>query len=193
LWDWNDGGDDVPMLNTWAPALPLGGHARGGTEGMLVLLVRGRLLRRYPNSVIYAWRAAGRRLVDPPGPNDLRAPVFGGSFSPDVTFVGFDLAFDEITQGDGWFFVIQEQPTEPRFGFDEVPPEFPAVPPSWSDATWSETGTTPGRHLTLAGNPLAGSTRSGATFGQDAAHAAAVLLQKPMRVALHGSQLAHLR
>jgi hypothetical protein len=89
--------------------------------------------------------------------------------------------------------VIQEQPTEPRFGFDEFPPAILAVPPSWSDATWTDVDVTPGRHLTLAGNPLAGSTRNGATFALDAAHLAAVLLQKPMRVALHGSQLSHLR
>ena len=89
--------------------------------------------------------------------------------------------------------MIQQQPTEPRFGFDEVPPEFPAVPPSWSDATWTDAATLPGRHLTLAGHPLTGVVRSGATFGRDAAHLAAVLLQKPMRVALHGSQLAMLK
>jgi hypothetical protein len=158
-----------------------------------VLLIRGRLLRRYPNSVVYAWRAQGRRLKDPPADADLRPPAFSGKFPPDITFVGFDLTFEEITQGDGWFFIIQEQPTEPRFGFDEVPSETPAVPPSWSDATWKDTATEPGGHLTLAANPLAGVVRNGATFGRDSAHLAAVLLQKPMRVALHGSQLAHLR
>jgi hypothetical protein len=192
FWDWLDGGDDVPAMHTWQSGV-LGSHARGGEAGLLVLLVRGKLLRRYPNSVIHAWRAAGRKLKDPPAESDLRAPVFGGFFTPDVTFVGFDLTFEEITQGDGWFFVIQEQPTEPRFGFDEVPSATPAVPASWSDATWSDADVPPGRHLTLAGNPLAGATRSGATFGSNAAHLAAVLLQKPMRVALHGSQLAHLR
>jgi hypothetical protein len=40
---------------------------------------------------------------------------------------------------------------------------------------------------------MAGTTRNGATFALDAAHLAAILLQKPMRVALHGSQLAQLR
>jgi hypothetical protein len=193
FWDWIVDGDDVPAIHTWNPGIPLGGHARGGAGGLLVLLVRGTLLRRYPNSVIYAWRAAGRKHKDPPTDADLRPPVFGGHFAPDITFVGFDLSFEEITQGDGWFFVIQQQPTEPRFGFDEDPPEFPAVPPTWSDATWSDADVAPGRHLTLAGSPLTNVTRSGATFGRDAAHLAAVLLQKPMRVALHGSQLAELQ
>jgi hypothetical protein len=193
FWDWVDDGDDIPAVHTWDPAGGLGSHARGGAGGQLVLLIRGRLLRRYPNSVVYAWRAQGRRLKDPPADADLRPPAFSGKFPPDITFVGFDLTFEEITQGDGWFFIIQEQPTEPRFGFDEVPSETPAVPPSWSDATWKDTATEPGGHLTLAANPLAGVVRNGATFGRDSAHLAAVLLQKPMRVALHGSQLAHLR
>jgi hypothetical protein len=193
FWDWLDDGDDIPAMHTWNAAGALGSHARGGDGGQLVLLVRGKLLRRYPNSVIYAWRAVGRKLKDPPADSDLRPPVFSGHFPPDITFVGFDLTFDEITQGDGWFFVIQEQPTEPRFGFDEVASEAPVIPPSWSDATWAEVGVAPGGQLRLATNPLAGTTRNGATFGRDAAHLAAVLLQKPMRVALHGSQLAHLR
>jgi hypothetical protein len=193
FWDWLDDGDDVPAIHTWSAAGALGSHARGGAAGLLVLLVRGKLLRRYPNSVVYAWRAAGRRLKDPPAESDLRAPMFGGQFAPDVTYAGFDLTFEEITQGDGWFFVIQQQPTEPRFGFDEAPPAVPAVPPTWSDATWSDAATAPGGHLTLRGHPLTGVSRSGAIFGRDAAHLAAVLLQKPMRVAFHGSQLAQLR
>jgi hypothetical protein len=192
FWDWLDDGDDVPAIHTWTQG-PLGSHARGGAAGLLVLLVRGKLLRRYPNSVIYAWRALGRVLKDPPQASDLRAPMFGGQFAPDITYVGFNLTFEEITQGDGWFFVIQQQPTEPRFGFDELPPQFPAVPPSWSDATWTEAATLPGRHLTLAGHPLSGAVRGGGARGRDAAHLAAVLLQKPMRVALHGSQLALLK
>jgi hypothetical protein len=192
FWDWLDDGDDVPAIHTWTGGA-LGSHARGGAAGLLVLLVRGKLLRRYPNSVIYAWRAQGRQLKDPPLDADLRPPMFGGQFAPDITYVGFNLTFEEITQGDGWFFVIQQQPTEPRFGFDELPPEFAAVPPSWSDATWTDAATLPGRHLTLSGHPLTGVTRGGAAFGRDAAHLAAVLLQKPMRVALHGSQLALLK
>ena len=194
FWEWLDGGADIPAIHTFEPTGALGAHTRGSGAGQLVLLVRGRLLRRYPNSVIYAWRAQAGRLKDPPAESDLRTPMFAGQFAPDITFVGFDLTFAEITVGDGWFFVIQQQPTEPRFGFDEpAAAATPAIPVSWFDATWLDADVTPGRHLTLAGNPLAGVTRTGATFGRDAAHVAAVLLQKPMRVALHASQLAELQ
>jgi hypothetical protein len=194
FWEWLDGGDDVPPIHTFAPGGALGSHSRSTAGGQLVLLVRGRLLRRYPNSVIYAWRAQAGRLKDPPAESDLRTPVFTGHFAPDITFVGFDLSFEEITIGDGWFFVIQQQPTEPRFGFDEpVAGATAAVPANWFDATWLDADVAAGRHLTLAGNRLAGVTRAGVTFGRDGAHLAAMLLQKPMRVALHGSQLAELR
>ena len=88
-----------------------------------MLLIRGELLRRYPNTVIYAVRAAetddGRDLST--NPNDERHPVFRGTLQPDVTFVGFDLTADDVVTGSGWFFVLQQQPTEPRFGLDEAP------------------------------------------------------------------------
>ena len=48
-----------------------------------------------------------------------RCPVFGGKLEPDITFVGFDLTAEDVEPEPGWFFVIQEQPTEPRFGLDE--------------------------------------------------------------------------
>jgi hypothetical protein len=193
FWEWLDGGDDIPAIHTFEPTGALGAHTRGSTGGQLVLLIRGRLLRRYPNSVIYAWRAQAARLKDPPADSDLRTPMFAGRFPPDITFVGFDLTFEEAMAGDGWFFVIQQQPTEPRFGFDEPDAgATAAIPVSWFDATWLDADVIPGRHLTLAGNPLAGVTLAAATFGRDAAHLAAVLLQKPMRVALHARQLAEL-
>ena len=63
-----------------------------------------------------ASRRATRRK---PGPRDEEVqPLFRGSLQPDVTFFGFDLD-PTLAAGDpGWYFVIQQQPTEPRFGFE---------------------------------------------------------------------------
>src|SRR5262249_7128248 len=89
----------------------------------LVLLVRGELLRRYPNSTVYAVRAklgAEGRELD----TEERHPVFSGTLRPDVGFFGFELSVEEArgtSRADGpqgWSFVIQEQPSEPRFGLD---------------------------------------------------------------------------
>src|SRR4030095_1801897 len=56
-------------------------------------------------------------------PDEEEHPVFRGSVQPDVTFFGFELTVDQVLGtgvGDdqGYFIVIQEQPGEPRFGFD---------------------------------------------------------------------------
>ena len=53
FWDSSaeDGERDIEKISQWGDT-PLGKNARGGDS--LVLLLRGELLRRYPNSVIYA-------------------------------------------------------------------------------------------------------------------------------------------
>lgn len=84
----------------------------------VALIIKGRLLLRYPNTAVYAWKrlknvaADKSKLVQPPV---VQTPVFAGFIKPDVTFFGFD-----IDQGDieDWCFVVEEQMTEPRFGFD---------------------------------------------------------------------------
>jgi hypothetical protein len=183
--------DDIP---TWAAGNGIGANGPGDVGGQVALLIRGQLLRRYPNTCLYAWRADGGQLVDSPQvPHDLRSPVFAGVLGVDTTFVGFDLGGAELTEGDGWFFVLQEQPTEPRFGFDEDDgPEPPPALQSWSDATWRHTGTAPGRYLRLADNPLSGTAFGDVRFVDHAASLAAITVQKPMRIAVHAGGIPEL-
>jgi hypothetical protein len=195
FWTWADGGTDIPPIHQWQATAALGATARGiGGGGQIVLLVRGRLLRRYPNTVIYAWRAKGTVLSDPPAAGDVKQPVFGGVLEPDIVYVGFELADVDLTTGDGWFFVLQEQPTEPRFGLDQ-PPANGGAPPAistWNDATWAHAGTDAGAYLRIAGNPLANAEHDQVKFVTNSAHLAALTLQRPMRVAVQARQLATL-
>ena len=190
FWAWTDGGQDIPPIHLWPKANALGANARGGPGGQIALLVRGRLLRRYPNTSIYAWRSKNGALVNPPAAPDLKPPVFAGTLGSDIVFVGFDLTDADLVAGDGWFFVLQEQPTEPRFGFDELDPgqNLPALG-TWSDATWTHTATMPGRYLRIGGNPLANRVVGGVQFVAHAGHFAAITLQKPMRVAVHARSM----
>ncbi|MBS0180504.1 MAG: hypothetical protein JSR20_17240 [Nitrospira sp.] len=142
---------DIPKIHTWSKTSRLGTHdnredpTRQGEN--VVLLIRGELLKKYPNVVIYAHRAewarnsAGsfdltqeRRLVDVPDSalddppeGSMRFPMFEAKVEPDIYFFGFDLNETEAkgrTSGPatasnaGWFFVLKERPGEPRFGFD---------------------------------------------------------------------------
>jgi hypothetical protein len=185
FWSWADGGVDIDPIHQWPAAGALGSNTRGGSGGQLVLLVRGDLLRRYPNTVVYAWRADGNELKQPPGPADIVRHVFDGWFAPDVTFFGFPLTDSDLA--DGWFFVLEEQPTEPRFGFDDT--DVPGALETWAHAAWAHTGTDRGAHLRIADNPLVGITRNGVMFGKNSGHLAAIALQKPVRVAVPSSDI----
>ena len=97
----------------------------------VALLVKGQLLRRYPNTAVYAWRRVSPK-PEPGSPESkksqlqkngdgsavdgaIKTPIFAGFIDPDVTFFGFDIAQAEIKD---WCFVLEEQMSEPRFGFD---------------------------------------------------------------------------
>jgi len=174
--------------------------AVGGDK--VVLLIRGELLRRYPNTVIYAVRAVGpvgaRTLSTVP--QDEVHPIFRGSLEPDITFIGFTLTPAEVVAGSGWFFVLQQQPTEPRFGLDDDPfgpGEDGKIPPlnTWNDLNWAHIGSTPDalkaithlsvKKVTLKPTDL---TEKG-TWARNAAHMAYITKQLPTRVAIHASEM----
>ena len=125
---------DIPPIHKWGERA-LGTTAIGAGGDKLVLLIRGELLRRYPGTVIYAVKAVknesggrdfptgqkGKPTDPPPPPPVVSHPIFRGTLEPDVTFVGFELTPAEVVAGLGWYFVLQQQPTEPRFGLDDDP------------------------------------------------------------------------
>jgi hypothetical protein len=109
---------DIPPIHQWRNRSALGSHNQRAAEGgasQVVLVVRGDLLKRYPNTVIYAQRAAwgsgprANRLVlsDETGelyttnPKDerLKFPLYRARVAPDIHFIGFDLTIEEA-RGD---------------------------------------------------------------------------------------------
>jgi hypothetical protein len=137
---------DIPPINTWPLPVPLGQHQNRTdiVANNVVLLVRGELFKRYPNAIVYAGKAM-------PGPDgtlvlddtDERYPLYRGTLSPDITFLGFNLSQADAYGGttaspDGFFFVFQEQPSEPRFGLEPTPDISPV--PHWADLAWTNFG-----------------------------------------------------
>ena len=113
-----------------------------------------------------------------------------------MTFVGFDLTVEDIAPAPGWLFVIQEQPTEPRFGLDVPDPDGDPPLARWIDLTWAHAGVAPGAHLRLATGPLAGRSLPlapgaavRATFAVNSAHVAAVTFQRPFRAAISSQRV----
>jgi hypothetical protein len=152
---------DIPPLHLWSRFSKLGEHDHreenpGEAEEEAVLVIKGELLKRYPNTVIYAQRARWQltdgeidptlpRLLQEEGPEAdiLRTPLYEARVDPDVTFIGFDLTTAEAQGGTGeegdedpgWFFVIKERPGEPRFGLDI---EREGALNLWNDLAWPD-------------------------------------------------------
>jgi hypothetical protein len=191
-------GMDVPEIHTWSTGL--GGHALGDPAGQSVVLIRGELLRRYPGAIVMAraarWTGAGHREVDD-AVEDVDA-VFRAQLEPDVTFVGLPISIDALVGAPdpagppGFYLVIQEPPTEPRFGLDHDATARTSPPAAWRDLTWG--------HLSGGANPTstrfaradalpAGTVIDGLAWGRDAAHQAAITLQDPVRLLVHARHL----
>ncbi|MDQ6831277.1 MAG: hypothetical protein M3081_20650, partial [Gemmatimonadota bacterium] len=109
---------DIPPIHQWKRTNSLGSHNKRDAEGdasQVVLVIRGDLLKRYPNTFIYAQQAQwgtgtrANRLVlsDETGElfalNNkdprLRFPLYRAKVAPDIHFIGFDLTLEEV-RGD---------------------------------------------------------------------------------------------
>ncbi len=193
FWDRVDKAPDIGSIHQFRSNLRLGSNSGADLRGSLVLLVRGQLLRRFPHSVVYAAPALPNGKFDP-SPTVVEDPIFWGRIAPDVTFVGFDLVREDVEPAPGWYFVIAEQPTGPRFGLD-VPTGSNAGPATWTDLHWGHVGVDSGDHLSLADSGMLNSTKPlapaapSATFGRNSAHMAAITFQRPFRAVVHTSEL----
>ena len=107
---------DIQPIAQWRRDSALGENEPLPQREQLVLLVRGDVIRRYPNVVVYATTAAAAGGLDD---TKHRYPSFQGVLSGDVAYYGFDLdaTFNEqsVRGTPGWFFILQEHPSEPRF------------------------------------------------------------------------------
>lgn len=207
FWDTHDAIDrpdenDITPMHTWTDAL---GTNSGRAGGFVVLVVRGDLFRAYPNTMVYAHRAAfttntGPRSLAPDVPANVRYPAFSGRLDPDINLFGFALGAEEAKgrrpTDPGWFFVFQERPGEARFGLDDPFEGVPALPlNTWDDLNWShiQDGPVGARHIgvTTQPNTLRLSTPGAGdpTWGRTSADLAAILLQSPILYARHAEEL----
>jgi hypothetical protein len=136
------------------------------------------LLRRYPDAFIYLTPAIGTSTTPPP-PDIF--PIFNGAMEPDLSFFGFPLTpAAAIGSGSnpGYFVVIQEHPTAPRFGLDDDP----NLRATLGNAS----------HLVIGTQPPAGLALKGCTWGKNSAHMAEIARRLPVRITIPASQLVAL-
>ncbi|HEY0375617.1 MAG TPA: hypothetical protein VGC87_01515 [Pyrinomonadaceae bacterium] len=199
---------DITPVADWRDDTHLGEHSGGSASAaQIVLVIRGDLINRYPRSLIYAleaqWSGSAARV---PGTSELY-PMFRVTRAPDITMLGFALTQQQARGADapaagspggaGWFFVLQEQPTEPRFGLDVATDQtFGTKPTKWSDLSWAHLAANADSLRQIVYVPLNGTPKSpppalknpppgSATWGKNSAHMASILRQSPFRLVIH--------
>ncbi|MCB9037256.1 MAG: hypothetical protein H6557_11600 [Lewinellaceae bacterium] len=141
---------DIPKLHLWSKFSDLGSHDHRQKPGKpateeVVLVIRGELLKKYPNTVVYAHKAVwenksdtdstfdktkARDLYKPaegdaqnPSFDIIRTPLYKAEVKPDITFFGFKLDIEEA-KGDS----DPETPTLQNAGWFFVLKEIPGEP-----------------------------------------------------------------
>ncbi|MCU1428822.1 MAG: hypothetical protein JWL83_2822 [Actinomycetia bacterium] len=206
---WNGASDELVQDIHRFTSTPLGEHVVASLSGRVVLMVRGELIRRYPDALVLSMLAGtkdaeGRPIFEDPAGNPntkVLAPIlFHGHLEPDIVLVGFDLTVSEMqaaaAAGHGWWFLIAEHPTAPRFGLREEPSADNLRDPlGWGDLAVRLGGPAPiargfldARTAKLVRDSDAVGAPQ-ATFGAHAAATAHVLLRDPVRAAFEGLTL----
>jgi hypothetical protein len=156
---------DIPEIHRWPLNSALGEHNNRNDSSnpgaaQAVLIIRGELLKKYPNTVIFAQHAKmenGLRTPDwltpaeeqTPPRAKTRSPLYTANPVDDIFFFGFDLTIDELKGNKtdpGWYFVLQERPGEARFGLEETRDKPAEV---FDEITWNDAipGGKPGQFL----------------------------------------------
>jgi hypothetical protein len=185
---------DIPAISSFDASGHLGDHmADHASGGQLVLLIRAELFRRYPNALVSAvpakWNADNKtRTLDTP----RQWPIFRGEIGTDIVFFGFNIedpkGSDDPNAGKpGWYFLIEEHVTEPRFGLE--PETSTPQDGSWNELSWSDPDVVLDHGFLNPAATLSSPSREGVTWGQDSAAMAYILMRRPVRVAMHGRAL----
>jgi hypothetical protein len=168
-------------------------------------VVKGALLRKYPNVIVYAqeaeWPDGDTSRPRRPAPDgQVLHPTFSGTLAPGVAIWGFQLSedtarghrrtdpVDPTPERPGFFFVLKERPGQVRFGLDDETPETGRR--TWDDLAWDAITFPDGTsHLRLAANALTTTDPQDAAWARTSADMAAILFQSPVLYARHAEEL----
>ncbi|MFD6275783.1 hypothetical protein ACFWFI_09450 [Streptomyces sp. NPDC060209] len=188
FWPRTDGLSDVPPIHTWPADGELGAQLTGGAGGLDVLVIRGPLVRRYPNMTVAAIPPAARQQSDL-GESTWQRPTMVLKLDEQTCGYAFELPEADIHD---WWFVLAENAYRIRFGFDtpetasaqaDEPMEEEQPKPPWSDLSWATVGDGRG-FADVEGRVVAPDGTPGPVIpGRwNAAEVANMALQRPFRV-----------
>jgi hypothetical protein len=204
---------NITPLHTWTENELLGKHNNRESETeddqQLVLTIRGDLLKKYPNTLVFAQKAIAaaegdednddgtkieRELSESGFRKKVMFPLYRAEVAPDIKFFGFDLtearATGAIPSPDldnlGWYFVIMQAPGSPVFGMD-ITFNQGDDGLSWDDLSW-ENFATEVKFVTKTVAPTI-HPPDPIAWAADSASMAYILFQKPNMVAVHAKKM----
>jgi hypothetical protein len=196
FWPRPDGGADIPEIHTWTGSL--GSHLTLDTDSVAILLVRGTVVRRFPNMLVAAapvlTATPGQLPVPDQDPAHWKAPTFVITIDEQTIAYAFAIAPDVLRSPPtpakpGFFFAFQEHSNRPRFGFDVSNEVFTR----WQDLDWKRVLAAdtiqPSRGFAVAGVNLAPINPGDMQWNRDSADIARIALQHPFRMLIHSSEL----
>ncbi|MEU7413729.1 hypothetical protein AB0B40_31240 [Streptomyces sp. NPDC042638] len=183
---WPGDGADVEEIALWPPDAPLGSQLRTGGQGDLALLVRGRLLHRFPGTALLAVRGVNGKL--PPAFDGVPATALALDESTVLyLFPGLD---KERARTEEWLFVFREPMRGTQFGFDSG--DQPTEMETWADLTWQGIGVEPASFVQLGQAPATPTRLSPPdppAWARDAADMARIAFQQPFQLAFRAATL----
>lgn len=195
----------IKPIHQWSSGLKDNYHPGGvNPKDLTILCVRGELLKKYPNTLIYAnkaqWQQTGGQ--DDPTKNrvlgtEIQEPVFFTQIA-DIAFFGFDLdkatarGSIEAPTAEGWFFVFKEIVGEVSYGLDigmNSPPSGNQYD-NWDSVDWVSFA---GDFITCQLNQITSIAQDPSMesilWGQNAADMAHITYRKPSMVVYHALNL----
>jgi hypothetical protein len=175
---------DVAPIDGWLPNSSISGNVVNAVS-TTVILIRGDLIRRYPDVNVFLAPQDTHRQPDYTGSVQ---PTFESRLAADVLVVGFPLAPRTVlgrTGGPEYFVVLEESVTAPRFGLDI---RRQGALTTWDELAWtdfapsiSHISTGPIPDLGTPHFPGTGASGGDIHWGRNSAHLAAAVHQRPFR------------
>ncbi len=198
------GPDDTDQMHLWGDRLganPAGRAAVDDGDAGTFVVIRGELLRRYPNTLVAAVFGSvdgtGNFVHDSGHPDGgVAYELFRGTLPEDITYVALAITrrqLQETTGSKSWYIALTQPLEEPRFGLDEEPEDLERQPQEPNDLSWKwigDTGLVADNHIVLGGRPqsVPGWMSDWWDDESPAAAVAAGLLQMPFQLFLPATE-----